>query len=113
VELLTGIPTEGGHTVLAMSGEVDVYTAPALRAQLADLLNLGRRQLVIDLTEVEFLDSTWLGILIAGLKKSREQGGRLSLVCSRASLLKLFAVTGLDQVFVIHRTVPDAVAAGA
>lgn len=104
---------ESGHSVLGIAGEVDVYTAPTLRERIAEQLDAGQRDLVLDLTDVAFLDSTGLGVLVAGLTKAREAGGRLSLVCSRSSLLKLLRITGLDEVFAVHPTVAEAVAVPA
>ena len=101
---------QDGHTVLAVSGEVDVYTAPALRDRIADLLDSGQHQLVIDLGGVEFLDSTGLGVLVADLTGPVEAGGSLSLVCPQERVLKLFRITGLDEVFTVYSTVDEALA---
>lgn len=97
-------------TVLAVAGEVDVHTGPVLRARIAGLLDLGRRRLVVDLAAVDFLDSTGLAALVAGLNRAREVGGSLTLVCPQERLLRLLRITGLDDVFVIHATVADALA---
>jgi anti-sigma B factor antagonist len=110
VDLTLNTRTEGQHTVLAVAGEVDVYTAPALRDRIADLLDKGQQRLVIDLGGVEFLDSTGLGVLVAGLNRAREVGGSLSLVCPQERVLKLFRITGLDEVFTVHSTVDEALA---
>src|SRR5829696_7894235 len=110
MDLTLNTRDQGGHTVLAVSGEVDVYTAPALRDRIADLLDSGQHQLVIDLGGVEFLDSTGLGVLVAGLNRAREVGGSLSLVCPQERVLKLFRITGLDEVFTVHSTVDEALA---
>jgi anti-sigma B factor antagonist len=110
VDLTLNTRTEGEYTVLAVSGEVDVYTAPALRDRIADLLDSGQKQLIIDLAGVEFLDSTGLGVLVAGLNRAREVGGSLSLVCPQERVLKLFRITGLDEVFTVHATVDEALA---
>jgi anti-sigma B factor antagonist len=110
VELPADVRTEQGHSVLAVTGDVDVYSAPALGRRLTGLLDSGERRLVVDLSGVDFLDSTGLGVLVAALNRCRDEGGSLSLVCSKPSILKLFAITGLDQVFVIHATVAGAAA---
>jgi anti-sigma B factor antagonist len=59
------------------------------------------------MTEVEFLDSTGLGVLVGGLKKVRANNGSLELVCTTDRLLKIFKITGLAKVFVIHSS-PEA-----
>ena len=81
-----------------------------MRDRIADLLDSGQHQLVIDLGGVEFLDSTGLGVLVAGLNRAREVGGSLSLVCPQERVLKLFRITGLDEVFTVHSTVDEALA---
>ncbi len=113
MDLTLSTRTEREHTVLAVSGEVDVYTAPALRDRIADLLDGGQHRLVIDLAGVEFLDSTGLGVLVAGLNRAREVGGSLSLVCPQERVLKLFRITGLDEVFTVHSTVDEALASSS
>jgi anti-sigma B factor antagonist len=101
---------KAGYTVLAISGEVDVYSAPDLRSRVGDLVDSGHRQLVLDLSGVEFLDSTGLSVLVASQNRVREIGGGLTLVCSQEWLLKLFRITGLDQVFTMCPTVDKALA---
>jgi anti-sigma B factor antagonist len=108
MDLTLNTRTQGDHTVLEVSGEVDVYTAPALRDRISDLLDAGQHQLIVDLGGVEFLDSTGLGVLVAGLNRTREVGGSLLLVCPQERVLKLFRITGLDEVFSVHSTVDDA-----
>lgn len=102
---------EGDRTVVAVGGEIDVYTAPKLREQLVDLVNDGRYHLVVDMEGVEFLDSTGLGVLVGGLKRVRAHDGSLRLVCTQERILKIFRITGLTKVFPIHESVSEAVAA--
>jgi anti-sigma B factor antagonist len=98
----------GDVPVVAVSGEVDVYSAPALKESLTGLLNAGTNTVVVDLTEVAFLDSTGLGALVEARAATNEVGGSLLVVCSQERILKLFTITGLDGVFAIHPTVEDA-----
>jgi anti-sigma B factor antagonist len=98
------------HTVLVVKGEVDVYTAPRLREKLVELVSQGRRQIVVDLEGVDFLDSTGLGVLVGGLKRLRSHGGELTLVCTHQRILKVFEITGLTKVFSIVGSVDQAVA---
>jgi anti-sigma B factor antagonist len=95
-------------TVVTVTGEIDVYTAPKLRDLITDLVGQGRYHLVIDMTGVEFLDSTGLGVLVGGLKKVRANQGSLQLVCNRERLLKIFRITGLAKVFRIHASTDEA-----
>ena len=99
-----------GRAVVAVGGEIDVYTAPKLRDQITELVSGGSYNIVIDLEAVEFLDSTGLGVLVGGLKKVRAHDGSLELICSQERLLKIFRITGLAKVFVIHDSVDPSVA---
>jgi anti-sigma B factor antagonist len=99
-------------SVIAVSGEVDVATAPRLREQLVDLVNHGHHRIVVSLEGVEFLDSTGLGVLVGALKRVRTYDGDLALVCTEPRILKVFEITGLTKVFTIHRSVDDAVTGG-
>lgn len=98
------------YTMLTVSGEVDVYTAPLLRQKMVDLAEAGPGRVVVNLEPVDFLDSTGLGVLVAALNRFRRQGGDLELICSQARLLRIFEITGLTRVFTIHPSL-DAVAA--
>jgi anti-sigma B factor antagonist len=92
----------GDCAVLQVAGEVDAYTAPMLREQIRELAAKGAVHLVADLSRVDFLDSTGLGTLVGGLKRLREAGGTLTLVITASRILRLFQVTGLTTVLVIH-----------
>ena len=91
-----------GATIIAVGGEIDVYTAPKLRDKISELVGEGHHQLVIDMENVDFLDSTGLGVLVGGLKKVRAHDGSMELICSQDRLLKIFRITGLAKVFTIH-----------
>ena len=67
--------------------------------------------LVVDLRDIEFLDSTGLGVLVGGLKRVRAHDGWIDLVCTQSRILRIFRITGLNKVFDIYDTVAEAVAA--
>ena len=98
------------RTIVSVGGEIDVYTAPKLREHLIDLVSAGSYHLIIDMESVDFLDSTGLGVLVGGLKKVRAHDGSMELICSQDRLLKIFRITGLAKVFVIHDTAEAALA---
>ena len=98
------------RTIVAVGGEIDVYTAPKLRDKITELVGNGNYNLVIDMEKVEFLDSTGLGVLVGGLKKVRAHDGSMRLICNQERLLKIFRITGLAKVFVIHGSQADALA---
>ncbi len=103
--------SEAGHYVIAVRGEIDLFTAPELKKVLTDAIEGGELRLVIDLSEVSFLDSTALGVLIGAVKRLRSRGGALALVNTDASIAKTFEITGLDQIFTILPTREEALAA--
>ena len=100
-----------GRTIVSVGGEIDVYTAPKLRDKITELVGEGHHDLVIDMEGVDFLDSTGLGVLVGGLKKVRAHDGSLELICTQDRLLKIFRITGLAKVFVIHDSADGALAA--
>lgn len=103
---------EGVRTVVSVAGEIDVYTAPSLRERLAELDAQGISDIVVDMSAVEFLDSTGLGVLVGGLKRARLRGGGLRLVSDQEKILKILRITGLIRVFPIHPDLTSALAAG-
>jgi anti-sigma B factor antagonist len=94
--------------VIALAGEVDLYTAPELKTQMLEVIANGAKDVVVDFTDTTFIDSTTLGVLVGGVKRLREKGGRLSIVCSDRNITKIFEITGLDRVFTIYPTRAEA-----
>jgi anti-sigma B factor antagonist len=94
--------------VIALTGEVDLYTAPELKTQMLDVIANGAMDVIVDFTQTTFIDSTTLGVLVGGVKRLREKGGRLSIVCNDRNITKIFEITGLDRVFTIYPTRSEA-----
>ncbi len=94
--------------VIALSGEVDLYTAPELKTQMLEVIANGAMDVIVDFTNTTFIDSTTLGVLVGGVKRLREKDGRLSIVCSDHNITKIFEITGLDRVFTIYPTRGEA-----
>ncbi len=110
MDLGLDVTEHDGATVLAVRGEVDVYTAPRLREKLVELVSQGKYRIIVDLEGVDFLDSTGLGVLVGALKRVRSNDGELSLVCTQPRIRKVFEVTGLTKVFSLFDSVDDATA---
>jgi anti-anti-sigma factor len=91
----------GSSVTLQLSGDLDVHTAPGLRDRLVGLVAEGAVDLIVDLGEVAFIDSTGIGVLIGGLKRCRARDGDLRLRVPNDELLAVFRATGLDALFVI------------
>jgi len=97
-----------GIAVISLAGEVDVYTSPRVKQEIVNLLNSDVTRMVVDLTGVEYLDSTGLGVLIGGLKRARERDGDLKLICDNVRILRIFEITGLTKIFDIYRSETEA-----
>ena len=101
---------EDGRTIVAATGEVDVYTAPVLDEALSTAVSGGATRLVVDLSGVDFLDSTGLSVLVKALKRVRDSDGSLDVVVIAERVNKVFRITGLDQVIPVHASLADALA---
>ena len=108
MDLRVDVSQRGDWSIVEVGGEIDVATAPRLREQLIALVSNQHYRIVVDLSFVDFIDSTGLGVLISGLKRVRTNGGEFALVCNESRIMKVFEITGLDAVFAIHETL-DAV----
>ena len=96
--------------ILAIEGEVDVYTSPQLKQDITQLAEKGVKHLIINLSQVEYLDSTGLGVLIGGLKRLRENEGNMALVGPGMRISRIFEITGLDKIFDIYPSEEEAAA---
>ncbi len=110
---VTEEPIDAERHVVAVRGEIDLFTAPELKQVLAESIENGRVRIVIDLTDTTFLDSTALGVLIGAVKRLRFHDGALAIVNVDENIAKTFEITGLDQIFTILATREEAVSAVA
>jgi anti-sigma B factor antagonist len=100
----------GTSYVISLAGEVDLYTAPEFKQQLLEVIGQGATEVLVDLSDTTFIDSTTLGVLVGGIKRLREQDGGLALVCNDRNITKIFEITGLDKVFAIYPSRDEALA---
>lgn len=82
--------------VVSAGGELHMSTAPKLGAHLKSAMRHGAERLVVDLTDVHFVDSTGLGVLLSILREIQHRGGRMTIAASNPTVLRLFAITGTD-----------------
>ena len=108
---LTEESLDAERHVVAVRGEIDLFTAPELKQKLTDAIEGGKSRIVVDLTDTTFLDSTALGVLIGAVKRLRSRDGALVIVNVDQNIAKTFEITGLDQIFTILSTRDDAIAA--
>lgn len=93
--------------LITVSGEVDLATSPELDTAVIAAIDSGTSSVVIDLTNVSFMDSSGLGVIVRALKRCREAENDLDLVITNERVLKVFGITGLDQVIPIHASIQD------
>jgi len=102
VELNVSSRFHDDHTIVTISGEIDLYTAPRLHSELGAVLVEGMpTRVVIDMSGVEFCDSTGMNVLLSCLRRVRERGGELEIASPKPAVRKILQVTGLDSVFTL------------
>jgi anti-sigma B factor antagonist len=95
-----------GFTICRPVGELDAYTVGQFREALGELST--RPKLLIDMSEVPFVDSAGLGALIGGIRRAREGGGDVAVACNRPTLVRLLHTTGFDRIVTVAETVEEA-----
>ena len=105
-----GVDAVGDARVVRLGGELDLYNAAEVRSALADACAQAPERLVVDLGEVEFIDSTALGVLIEARTKLDNRDGFL-LAAPGLETRRALQISGLDKLFTVHETVPDALGA--
>jgi anti-sigma B factor antagonist len=107
VELLLSTHQSGRFTVLTVGGEIDLASAPQLSAAFDEIEHSAAKEVVLDLSEVTFLDSTGVGVLING-RRGLGGDGSIRIVSTRSAIIKLFALTGLSDLFPIYPSLEEA-----
>ena len=93
---------------MAARGEIDIAAVPSFREQLRRIVDDGSSSIVVDLSEVRFIDSAGLRVLVDGLTRARRRDADLRVACPSASLRRTFEISGLDKVMAVHESVEDA-----
>src|SRR3954454_6098852 len=99
---------DGDTHVVAVTGEIDLFTAPEFKQRVSAPIDAGRTHVVVDLTGTTFIDSSSLGVLIGAHRRLRRLDGRLVIVVSNDAIVKTFRITGLDGVFTIVTSLDEA-----
>ncbi len=100
---------EGRTNVISVEGELDLSTAPRLKWMLLDSLQEGRDQLLLDLSETTFMDSTALGVLVV-VNRRLHPDSRMAIVCAQRAVLRIFELSGMDGAFAIFPTFEEGLA---
>jgi anti-sigma B factor antagonist len=94
--------------VIAVAGEIDLFTAPEFKQRVSEPIDAGVANVVVDLTKTTFIDSSSLGVLIGAHRRLKLRGGSLTIVCNSDAITKTFRITGLDGVFTLVGSLDDA-----
>ena len=94
--------------VIAVSGEIDLFTAPEFKQRMSAPIDEGRSNLIVDLSATTFIDSSSLGVLIGAHRRLKLRGGALVVVSDSEAITKTFKITGLDGVFTLAPSVEAA-----
>ena len=96
------------YSVLRPKGDIDAYSVGQFREALSGLAEVDR--LLIDLSDVPFMDSAGLGALIGGIRRNRDHDGEIVVVCDKPALTRLLHTTGFDRIVPVTENLEDGVA---
>jgi len=94
--------------VVAVTGEIDLFTAPEFKQRVSAPIDAGRTNVVVDLSGTTFIDSSSLGVLIGAHRRLKQRNGSVVVVCDNEAIVKTFKITGLDGVFTLVPSLDDA-----
>ena len=87
---------------ISISGEVDIYTSQKLKEKLYNTVDSHKKDLKVDCTELNYIDSTGLGIFVGVLKRAKQYDKDIYILNAKQNIKKLFTITGLDKLFIIE-----------
>ena len=106
------ITAKGGDSVVEVAGRLDMAAAPQFKTQVASTLSGNKRLVVVDLSGVEFMDSSGLGALISGLRTTRQVGSDLRIASAQPQVLAVLELTKIDRILHPYSSVDEALGAG-
>ncbi|SEN82052.1 anti-sigma B factor antagonist [Amphibacillus marinus] len=105
INLNVEVVEQDQSTTLVLTGEIDAYTAPILKESLLPLTKTANAEVIVDLEQVNYMDSTGLGVFISALKSAKEHDSKLKLIQLQERVHRLFKITSLDSIIDIDTTV--------
>lgn len=111
IRLETSVGEVSGIPVVKVAGEIDVYTVPEFKSAVNKAMEAGAKYLVVDLTDVGYMDSGGFGTLLGATKRLKPKGGGIDLVGCSEAIERMLRITRLDSIFGVYGTVDEAVAA--
>ncbi|HOJ29620.1 MAG: STAS domain-containing protein [Spirochaetes bacterium] len=97
----------GEHKVISISGEVDLYNVSELKKALFSVTDGSYSSVVVDLKDVNYMDSSGIGALVAGQKKMRAHNGKFALMNIHDDVLNILKLATLDKFFTIYESEED------
>ncbi|MGV8969446.1 MAG: STAS domain-containing protein [Microbacteriaceae bacterium] len=101
-------PAGDGATIVRPNGRLNMVTAGKMKEIVTEAIEAGTTRFIIDLSEVDFMDSSGLGALVSSLKSARQAGGDLRIASATDQVKMVLTLTNLDRVLLMHDTVADA-----
>lgn len=99
-----------GAVIVTVTGEIDIYAAPAFKRDLLEAMTATSEGMIVDLSGLEFIDSSGLGVLIGLLRRLNGQKRPLAVIITNERIIKVFVITGLDKIFEIVEDRREALA---
>jgi anti-sigma B factor antagonist len=109
IRLDTKYREEQGYKILEVEGEIDVYTAPQFKEAVNKIIAGGQKDLIVDMSQVSYMDSSGFGTLLSATKRLRPEGGTVNLVSVNSAIDRMLRITRLNTVFGIYSTTSDAI----
>jgi anti-sigma B factor antagonist len=100
-----------GLTLIEVAGDVDVFSAPLLRARLTDLIHKNTYHLLIDMAQVPFLDSSGLSVLVEAIRLVQPHGGSVNLAAAREGIQRILRISGVDSKLGIYASADQGIQA--
>ncbi len=107
--LETQIRDNGGLPIIEVAGEIDLYTAPLFKRALTQTIDGGHHNILVDMTQVSYMDSSGFGTPLGVTKRVRPDGGSVNLIGCNEAIHRMLKITRLNTIFGLFDTEEEAV----
>ena len=104
--------SEGGASVITVTGELDLRTSPQLEATLGRVFDAGTKLVILDLRQIEFMDSTGLRVVLSAHRRAHETGRRFALVRGADQVERVLTLTGVRDLLTVVDAPDELLSAG-
>lgn len=109
IRLETSFSEANGYKILEVVGEIDVYTAPQFKEAVNEIISSGQKDLIVNMAQVTYMDSSGFGTLLSATKRLRPEGGTVNLVSVNSAIDRMLRITRLNTVFGIYGAIDEAI----